>query len=1007
MLTRHSEPELLAASAVATDALARRLRVACWIALTAIPLYGVVDLIGRAASVGPLAGLAAVQATYLVAALWMLRRTDDPLALRTLALAGVAVICVTTAAAGVVVNDPIAAPLLLCVLCLSAAITLPWGLRAQLWAVALAITAILAHAILLPTPLPDAPAAVVLAIASAFFASGWIAWDLERHRRGIRHRDRILREHLRRHDAWIGALPVTVFRSVLRGEDSGCIFFSPNAEQLTGCAPARFATAEGIALFATRLHPDDRPSVAASSRRLLARGATNSEFRWQHADGSYRWFFSSTVVLRDDRGEPAELIGSVLDVTARRQMEDELRDSELRYRVITERTNDHIWDWDLRSDAVVRTGALEANFGYTAQDIGPDLSWWSDHVHPDDRDRVLAGIHAVVHGEGSEWRDEYRFERRDGTYARVEDRGYVVRDALGRPVRMIGAMTDVTAKRVAEERRRQTESQFRSLIEKGSDLIGIIALDGTMRYVSPSHQRVLGYAPEHLTGRPVWELMHPADLAALSERFGGLAHVGDAPMEFRLRHADGSWRMFECRINDLTDDPDIRGIVANSRDITERYRAEVALKRAKEAAEAANRVKSEFVANMSHEIRTPMNALLGMTDLVLDTALTSEQREYLDTVRSAGEWLLTLINDVLDFSKLEAGRVLLDPVTFALRPMIEETVRVFHARAQAKGLSLTWTVEPSVPAALIGDPGRFRQVLANLVGNAIKFTERGGVAIEVGAVPTAQAGEVELRCAVRDTGIGIPADRRAAIFEPFEQVDGSATRKHGGTGLGLAIARQLVGIMGGTLHVESALGAGSTFRFTARMQRAAGVIAPSPGHGGGDGIARIGARALHILLVEDNAVNQRLAMRLLEKHGHRVRVAGNGRVALEALRHDAFDVVLMDVQMPEMDGLEATAAIRRLEAAHELARVRVPIIAMTAHALSGDRERCLAAGMDAYVSKPIQARQLLDAIGRTLGDHPQDADTPRIAAVARHPLHKPVQPGFLATGRGRYRHRYR
>jgi PAS domain S-box-containing protein len=593
---------------------------------------------------------------------------------------------------------------------------------------------------------------------------------------------------------------------------------------------------------------------------------------------------------------------------------------------------------------------------------------------------VLSGVRDVVDGGGWAWRDEYRFQRADGTYAIVEDRGYLVRDELGRPVRIIGAMTDVTVRHEAAETLRRSEAHFRSLIERGSDLIGVIAPDGTLRYVSPSHLPVLGYRPEDLLGRNVFELVAADDLVAMSGRFGGLGGIGDTPLEFRFRHADGSWRVLESRINDLSGDPDVGGIVANSRDVTDRKRAEAELQRAKDAAEAASRVKSEFVANMSHEIRTPMNALLGMTELALDTELTGEQREYLETVRAAGDWLLTLINDVLDFSKLEAGKVVLDPVEFSLRAMLEEIVRILAPRAHAKNLELSCSVDPQVPDALVGDPGRLRQVLVNLVGNGIKFADHGSVSIAVDGVEHGD-GAVELRLRVSDTGIGIPREHQAAIFNPFEQADSSATRKYGGTGLGLAIAQQLVGMMGGAIAVDSEVGRGSTFHFGARLRRAAGTEAEES-HGAGapdgDGFARIAGRVLRILLVEDNAVNQRLAMRLLEKHGHRVSLAGNGREAVRALESEVFDVVLMDVQMPEMDGLEATAAIRRIEASRGPAHPRIPIIAMTAHALSGDRERCLAAGMDDYVAKPIQARQLLDVIGRALPYVP----APAVAAAS-------------------------
>ncbi len=390
-----------------------------------------------------------------------------------------------------------------------------------------------------------------------------------------------------------------------------------------------------------------------------------------------------------------------------------------------------------------------------------------------------------------------------------------------------------------------------------------------------------------------------------------------------------------------------------------RNRLIVELYKANQAAEAASRFKSEFLANMSHEIRTPMNGIMGMTELALSTESPHEQRESLQAVRDSAHSLMSLLNEVLDLSKIEANRLELDPVSFSLAECLHEAVGMLAPAARQKALELTCQLPPDLPSTVVGDPVRLRQVILNLLGNAVKFTEKGGVTLSV-AVESVSDTAIRLHFQVADTGIGIPEDKRQLIFEPFRQADGSTTRQYGGTGLGLAISARLAAMMGGRIWLESEVGRGSVFHFTAGFLPGPALPAQPPAQPSTLSVAAATeSKSLHILLVEDNAVNQRLALRLLQKAGHTVALAADGRNALKLVASERFDLVLMDIQMPVMDGFEATAAIRERERA---TGEHLPILAMTAHAMRGDRERCLAAGMDGYISKPIDIAELISAI---------------------------------------------
>ncbi len=666
-----------------------------------------------------------------------------------------------------------------------------------------------------------------------------------------------------------------------------------------------------------------------------------------------------------------------------------------------------------------------------------------------------------------------------------------------------------------------SEERFRSL--SAASPIGIFQTDRQGRgvYVNARWGEIAGMLPEAALGEGWKRAIHPQDLDTVIRDWSiAVAEERESAMEFRMLTSSGETRWISARSNPLvSEDGLVAGHVGTIEDISVRKRAEAELAETRDRALEAARLKSEFLANMSHEIRTPMSAIIGMTDMALDTELSEEQREYLDTVKLSSKALLTLLNDILDLSKIESGRLSLESASFSLRDSLGDMLRTLAVRAHQKGLELACDVAPDVPDTVVGDAGRLRQVVINLVGNAIKFTERGEVVLRA-RVQSRTEREAVLYFAVSDTGIGIAPDKRSLIFAPFVQADGSMTRRYEGTGLGLTIASQLVEMMAGRISVDSEVGRGSTFDFTVRfalgpeaypdpcapnglrdlsvlvvddsatsrgilvamlqgwgmsalgVESGAAALAAlaharQEGHAFGlavvdaqmpemDGVELVtrirqdavlantdlilltsaglpadrsrdlqgvghlmkpiarshlleaiqairGAPApesrsprtpiepcrirLRVLVAEDNAVNRKVAVRLLEKRGHTVVAVENGSEALAAFDREPFDLILMDVQMPGMDGFEATAAIRAREGA--AGSGHIPIVALTAHAMKGDRDRCLAAGMDDYVAKPVEADELFTTIERlAAGPEHRSSDesraAPRVVEVFDH-----------------------
>ncbi|OYU45797.1 MAG: hypothetical protein CFE44_05605 [Burkholderiales bacterium PBB4] len=587
---------------------------------------------------------------------------------------------------------------------------------------------------------------------------------------------------------------------------------------------------------------------------------------------------------------------------------------------------------------------------------------------------VNSGLHDAAFFEalwdtisrGHVWRGEVRNRTKQGSHYWVDATVVPLMGPDGLPEQYIGIRTDITARKTFETQLAEQLRFVEVLLEATPTAIYLKDTQGRYLRFNKAFEDLFGIQRADWIGKTVFdiapgaaEFMHSMDLELLRDK---TVQTYEANFIHRQSGEPRDGLYWKAPLTNAQGE--VTAIVGTILDITTKNKAEEELRQARRVAEAANQAKSDFLANMSHEIRTPMNGVIGMTDLALDTELTAMQREYLNVVKNSAQSLMVILNDILDFSKIEAGKLNIESVEFSLPESIHGALQAIAARATRKGLRFERELSPDLPQKVVGDPVRIGQVLTNLCDNAIKFTAQGTVSVAVRVQATGLRPNVlELQFSVQDSGIGIPADKQQGIFEAFNQADSSTTRQFGGTGLGLTICARLVSLMGGRIWVESVPGQGSTFHFTVVVDAAVVAqpqsdVAPDPDRSGG--AAPDTPPALNVLLVEDHPINQMLATTLLKKWGHTVVLAKNGQEAVDQFPGKAWDLILMDMQMPVMGGLEATRLIRALESG----RLHTPIVAMTANAMEADRQACMEAGMDDHLAKPFNATVLKDLVDR-------------------------------------------
>ncbi|MGM0369362.1 MAG: PAS domain S-box protein [Bacillota bacterium] len=740
----------------------------------------------------------------------------------------------------------------------------------------------------------------------------------------------------------IASSPVVLFK--WEPDDWAVEFVSENINQF-GYSQEQFNNRE--ILFGDIVYEKDLAEVKNEVVEYSKRGTDRfkQHYRIVTAEGKERWVDDWTIIIRDDRGEINHYHGIIIDVTERVKAEQKIRDNEKRWKFALDSSQYGIWDWNLKEERVYFSSIWKQMLGYSSEEVTNDLNEWKDRVHPDDIDQAMWKIKEHLAGATEYYQDEHRMKHKDGQYIWIKDRGKVVEwTEGGDPLRFIGTHQDITEQKQIKEKLAKSEKRYRGLIESQQDLIVRVNKNNKFTYVNDSYCETFGKTKEELIGSSFTPLVHEDDI---DDTLESMEELESPPyrtyFEHRAMTVDGwrwiAWEGYAIREEGRT--VEVQGV---GRDITE-------LKEAKREAEAANRSKSEFLANMSHEIRTPLNAVIGFSELLEKMTDDSQQLDYLDSIKTAGNTLLTLINDILDLSKIEAGKLGINYEQFDLVVLIEEIEQIFRQKVHEKDLELKVDI-PAESLVIELDETRLRQILLNLVGNAVKFTKEGYIKLAVNYQEEDNQ-ELDLEIIVQDTGIGIAKGEQEDIFNVFKQQDGQSTREYGGTGLGLAITKRLTEMMDGELTLDSKPGVGSTFKleFSAieyQQESSANKEVKS------ESIDAIEFEPADILVVDDVEANRKLLEVILTNYSLEVSLAKTGKEAVEIATKNKFDLILMDLKMPEMDGYQAVNKIRQVKQNQS-----VPIVALTAAVTEAERNKVNSSEFSGFMSKPIDKLALI------------------------------------------------